>query len=55
MTIAAQLTELTSVTGRCRRDASTTRYRAPTSVLASVAVPDYINFFRLPTGGTTPS
>jgi hypothetical protein len=54
MAIAAQPTEVTSVTARCRRDASIGRYRARTSVLAPAAVKDYHHFFQLPTGDPMP-
>ena len=54
MAIAAQLTEITSVTACCRQDAFIGQCRARTSVLASATVKDYHNFFRLPTGDPTP-
>jgi hypothetical protein len=54
MAIAAQPTEMTSVTERCRQDASIGRNRARPSVLAPTAVKDYHHFFRLPTDDPTP-
>jgi hypothetical protein len=54
MAIAAELTEITSVTARRRRDTSIGRYRARTSVLALADIKDYHNFFRLRTGDKTP-
>ena len=54
MAIAAQLTEMTSVTGYRCQDASIGRYRARTSVLALTDIKDYHHFFRLSTGDKTP-
>ena len=53
MTVAAPLTEITSLPARCCRDASFGRCR--TCVLAPALVKDYHNFFRLPAGDTWPS
>jgi len=55
MAIAAQLTEMTSLTGYRCEDASIGRYRARTSVLAFTAAKDYRDFFQRSTGDTTPS
>jgi len=54
MTRAARPTEMTSMMGRCCRNALIRRCRMPTSALGPAAVKDYSQLFRLSAGDATP-